>query len=94
LTTFGDVPIEWYEDYDHLGYDLLGKKIAKPKSEGEIDKLLAREATPWYVSRHSVLKLCFPAISFFLFYLFFFILIQNFHLFLLRFHDIGFLIYI
>lgn len=47
--TIGNVPIEWYEDYDHIGYDLTGQKIAKPKSEGEIDKLLAREEAPWYV---------------------------------------------
>ncbi|ESN91959.1 hypothetical protein HELRODRAFT_90115 [Helobdella robusta] len=27
--TIGDVPIEWYNEYDHCGYDLDGKKITK-----------------------------------------------------------------
>ena len=26
----GNIPLEWYDDYPHLGYDLDGKKIMKP----------------------------------------------------------------
>ena len=30
--TIGRVPLRWYENYDHIGYDLEGKKIAKSKT--------------------------------------------------------------
>ena len=30
--TLGNIPLEWYEDYNHLGYDLEGVKIPKPPS--------------------------------------------------------------
>eukprot|EP01130_Rhizamoeba_saxonica_P000278 TRINITY_DN10254_c0_g1_i1.p1 TRINITY_DN10254_c0_g1~~TRINITY_DN10254_c0_g1_i1.p1 ORF type:complete len:700 (-),score=211.14 TRINITY_DN10254_c0_g1_i1:37-2136(-) len=51
LNTVGDVPSEWYDDYDHIGYDLEGNKIMKIPGVGEdeIDKLLAKEDTPWSV---------------------------------------------
>eukprot|EP01125_Pyxidicula_operculata_P007768 TRINITY_DN2634_c0_g1_i2.p1 TRINITY_DN2634_c0_g1~~TRINITY_DN2634_c0_g1_i2.p1 ORF type:complete len:692 (+),score=201.18 TRINITY_DN2634_c0_g1_i2:190-2076(+) len=49
LNTIGNVPIEWYEDYDHVGYDLEGKKILKPKGEDAIDRLLNQEKRPWSV---------------------------------------------
>ncbi len=32
--TIGNVPLKWYDDYDHIGYDLDGKKIAKPSGGG------------------------------------------------------------
>lgn len=31
--------MKWYDDYDHIGYDLDGKKIAKPAGFGESDNL-------------------------------------------------------
>ncbi len=31
--------MKWYEDYDHIGYDLDGRKIAKPAGFGELDNL-------------------------------------------------------
>ncbi|OMJ17706.1 Ribosome biogenesis protein BOP1, partial [Smittium culicis] len=40
INTIGNVPIEWYSEYDHIGYDLDGKKISKPKTEDEMDKFL------------------------------------------------------
>lgn len=30
--TLGNVPLEWYEDYVHLGYDMDGHKLPKPAS--------------------------------------------------------------
>ena len=30
--TLGNIPLEWYEDYDHLGYDVEGHKLSKPTS--------------------------------------------------------------
>lgn len=37
--------MKWYDDYDHVGYDLLGKKIGKPadaKRNDELDKFLSK----------------------------------------------------
>lgn len=63
LNAIGNVPIEWYDDYDHVGYyscllrlctlnysyDLEGKKVGKRTTEGEIDRMLALEKHPWYI---------------------------------------------
>lgn len=47
--TIGNVPIEWYDHLPHIGYDLDGKKIAKPiKNKDEIDDFLARCEDPDY----------------------------------------------
>lgn len=32
----GNIPLEWYEDYPHLGYDLDGKRIIKPVRRDEV----------------------------------------------------------
>ncbi len=44
--------MNWYEDYDHIGYDLDGKKIAKPASatggKDELDEFLNRMENPDY----------------------------------------------
>ena len=34
--TVGNVPLEWYEDYPHLGYNLDGKTISKPLHRDEV----------------------------------------------------------
>ena len=34
--TVGNIPLEWYEDYPHLGYDLDGKRISKPARRDEV----------------------------------------------------------
>lgn len=49
--TVGNVPMQWYKDYDHIGYDLAGKKIMKPGSGNEIDNFLAKMDDPnyWFV---------------------------------------------
>ena len=47
--TIGNVPIEWYDDYEHVGYDLSGKKILKTgMKKGEIDNFLERMEDPDY----------------------------------------------
>jgi len=47
--TIGNVPIEWYDHLPHIGYDLDGKKIARPiKTKDEIDDFLARCEDPNY----------------------------------------------
>uniref|UniRef100_A0A8D2JG83 Ribosome biogenesis protein BOP1 n=1 Tax=Sciurus vulgaris TaxID=55149 RepID=A0A8D2JG83_SCIVU len=36
--TVGNVPLEWYEDFPHVGYDLDGRRIYKPlRTRGELD---------------------------------------------------------
>jgi hypothetical protein len=27
--TVGNVPMEWYQDYDHIGYNIFGQKLLK-----------------------------------------------------------------
>jgi len=42
----GNVPLEWYKDEDHVGYDLAGEKIIRTLSGGEIDALLESKDNP------------------------------------------------
>ncbi|KAL6421009.1 hypothetical protein ACFW04_013560 [Cataglyphis niger] len=44
--TVGNVPMKWYDDYDHLGYDWEGKKISKPQKGDELDNFLKRMEDP------------------------------------------------
>lgn len=50
--TIGNVPLKWYEDYTHIGYDLDGKKILKPAGSGnannELDEFLNKMENPDY----------------------------------------------
>eukprot|EP00667_Euglena_gracilis_P002922 EG_transcript_2928 len=41
----GDVPLKWYEGYDHIGYDVQGNKIPKP-TKSALEKLLERVDDP------------------------------------------------
>jgi ribosome biogenesis protein ERB1 len=38
--TVGNVPMTWYDDFPHIGYDIHGKKIMKPAQGDELDKFL------------------------------------------------------
>jgi hypothetical protein len=52
LSTIGNVPLEWYDEYDHVGYDLEGKKITKPRvGIDKIDQFVEtnEDPTAWYV---------------------------------------------
>ena len=44
--TIGNVPIQWYDDYDHLGYSLEGTKLRKPKAGDQLDKFLNKMDDP------------------------------------------------
>ncbi|XP_072458794.1 ribosome biogenesis protein BOP1 isoform X2 [Notamacropus eugenii] len=47
--TVGNVPLEWYEDFPHIGYDLDGKRIYKPlRSRDELDRFLDKMDDPDY----------------------------------------------
>ena len=38
--------MHWYDEYDHLGYNLDGKKINKPKRGDELDNFLNKMDNP------------------------------------------------
>ena len=38
--TVGDVPLEWYKDEEHVGYDIEGRKIKTRDREGRIEAYL------------------------------------------------------
>lgn len=44
--TVGNIPMNWYDDYKHLGYDWDGKKVMKPLKEDELDNFLKRMEDP------------------------------------------------
>lgn len=44
--TIGNVPLEWYDDYDHVGYDLSGRPIGKSQGKDGIDRFLASQDDP------------------------------------------------
>lgn len=43
--TVGNIPLEWYEDLSHLGYDIEGKRIAKSSvAKGDEVRCMCRDA--------------------------------------------------
>ncbi|KAK6186129.1 hypothetical protein SNE40_008226 [Patella caerulea] len=46
--TVGNIPMEWYRDYSHLGYDVEGKKLLKPEKGDELDEFLDKMENPDY----------------------------------------------
>ncbi|KAJ9597872.1 hypothetical protein L9F63_011273 [Diploptera punctata] len=44
--TVGNIPMNWYDDYKHLGYDWEGKRILKPAKDDELDNFLKRMEDP------------------------------------------------
>ena len=49
--TVGNVPMEWYEGYKHLGYDVKGQRITKPEGRDKLDEFLNKMDNPdyWFV---------------------------------------------
>ena len=49
--TVGDVPMHWYDEYEHIGYNIEGEKIARPARKDQLDAFLDREdKTHWYAA--------------------------------------------
>lgn len=50
--TVGDVPLQWYEDEPHIGYDNTGKKIKKREKQDKLDSFLANvdDSKHWLAS--------------------------------------------
>ncbi|KAF9449910.1 BOP1NT-domain-containing protein [Macrolepiota fuliginosa MF-IS2] len=42
----GNVPMHWYDDLPHIGYDINGKKVLRPARGDELDKFLATVEDP------------------------------------------------
>ena len=38
----GEVPLKWYKDEEHIGYDLAGAKLLRKARKDKIDELLDR----------------------------------------------------
>ena len=49
--TIGNIPIHWYDDYSHIGYDVEGRKLIKPEQGDALDEFLEKADDPdyWYV---------------------------------------------
>ena len=50
LVRIGGVPLDWYEDYNHLGYTVEGQKVTKEETDGsKIDEFMRRkEDKEWW----------------------------------------------
>lgn len=44
--TVGNIPLHWYDEYKHIGYDWDGKKIIKPPQRDQIDDFLKKMEDP------------------------------------------------
>ncbi|KAI9030437.1 ribosome biogenesis protein BOP1 [Hyaloraphidium curvatum] len=44
--TVGNIPLEWYADYPHIGYTVDGKKIMRPATGDALDKFLDQMDDP------------------------------------------------
>ncbi|KAK2723761.1 ribosome biogenesis protein BOP1 homolog [Artemia franciscana] len=44
--TVGNIPLKWYDEYSHVGYDLEGKPIAKPQRGDQLDRFLKKMEDP------------------------------------------------
>lgn len=50
LLRTGDVPSKWYELYDHQGYSVSGKTVAKMVEKDELAKFIERQNDPnWWM---------------------------------------------
>eukprot|EP00003_Mantamonas_plastica_P021156 TRINITY_DN341_c0_g1_i5.p1 TRINITY_DN341_c0_g1~~TRINITY_DN341_c0_g1_i5.p1 ORF type:complete len:980 (+),score=299.00 TRINITY_DN341_c0_g1_i5:4365-7304(+) len=43
----GNIPIEWYDDMDHIGYDVHGNKIMKKEGKDALDTFIDRSDDPY-----------------------------------------------
>lgn len=44
--TVGNIPLHWYDEYKHTGYDWDGKKIIKPPKKDQLDDFLQKMDDP------------------------------------------------
>ncbi|VDP12792.1 unnamed protein product [Onchocerca flexuosa] len=46
--TIGNIPIEWYDDFKHIGYDKDGKQIDSAEKKDGMEEFLDRMDDPNY----------------------------------------------
>ncbi|XP_041375596.1 ribosome biogenesis protein bop1-like [Gigantopelta aegis] len=46
--TVGNIPLEWYREFAHIGYDVEGRKLIKPAQGDELDEFLNKVDDPNY----------------------------------------------
>nr|CCA19917.1 conserved hypothetical protein [Albugo laibachii Nc14] len=46
--TIGNVPLRWYDEYEHIGYSVDGQKLIKSKNADNIDNVLSTHDDPEY----------------------------------------------
>ncbi|XP_060594341.1 ribosome biogenesis protein bop1-B-like [Ruditapes philippinarum] len=46
--TVGNIPMEWYKNYKHIGYDVEGRKLVKPQQGDQLDEFLDKADDPNY----------------------------------------------
>jgi len=46
--TIGKVPLQWYSEYPHIGYNLEGEKILKKERKDQIQEFIDRDDDPNY----------------------------------------------
>jgi hypothetical protein len=65
--TVGNIPMEWYNDFPHIGYNLDGQKVMRPAKGDELDLFLEKMDNPdfWYAATRHVID----ARAFFFFFL-------------------------
>jgi ribosome biogenesis protein ERB1 len=44
--TVGSIPMEWYDDFPHIGYDIDGKRVLRPAKGDELEKFLSTMDDP------------------------------------------------
>lgn len=46
--TVGNIPLEWYREYPHIGYDIEGNRLLKPEKGDQLDEFLNKMDNPNY----------------------------------------------
>ncbi|XP_057338087.1 ribosome biogenesis protein BOP1 homolog [Microplitis mediator] len=44
--TVGNIPMKWYDEHEHIGYDTEGRKLIKPQKGDQLDNFLKRMEDP------------------------------------------------
>ena len=42
----GNIPMHWYDDMPHIGYDIDGKRVLRPAVGDDLDKFLKTQEDP------------------------------------------------
>lgn len=49
INIVGDIPLEWYDQFHHIGYTATGEKVIPKERPNQIDEIIERSVNPeWY----------------------------------------------